>query len=92
MPKYGRVNELLSSKSNVEESLEKQGFKILSCEHDTFKEKAMGLEEKQALWDPIMEGLMAFNSKVNLAELKVNKENKLTIQGLVISRNLVSLI
>ena len=84
MPKYGRVNELLSTKSEIEQNLTNSGFKILNCKPDEFKEKAMNLEEKEALWDPIMNGLLAFNSKVNLADLKVNKENKLTIQVLVI--------
>ena len=84
MPKYGRVNELLSTKIEIEQNLTKSGFKILNCKPDEFKETAMNLEEKEALWDPIMDGLIAFNSKVNLSDLKVNKENKLTIQVLVI--------
>ena len=85
MPKYGRVNELLSTKSEIEQNLNKSGFKISNCKPDEFKEKAMNLEEKEALWDPILDGLLAFNSKVNLADLKVNKENKLTIQDLVMN-------
>jgi len=79
MPKFARVNELVTTLEHVSAELATK-FTVTTVNTDKFVETAMNLSEKEVLLDPVLRGVFAFHPKVNLAELELNKKQKLIIQ------------
>ena len=81
LPKYGRVNTLITTFEELILELEKDGFKIKKATSaEEFVKNSKNLEKKDILVDNALFGVLAFGSSCNLSELKVTKLNKLVLQ------------
>lgn len=79
LPKYARVNTLLSNVHEVKSALCEK-FEVLQSSSADFVKDCKAIKENQAICDPILDGIFAFHASINLAELELNKKNKLIIQ------------
>jgi 25S rRNA (cytosine2278-C5)-methyltransferase len=80
MPRYARVNSLAGKTTKEIEETLKESFNVLRPTPGSFVQSALDMTPKDVLVDPSLEGLFAFHSSTNIADLFLNKECFLIIQ------------
>lgn len=68
LPKYARVNTLLSNVHEVKSALCEK-FEVLQSSSADFVKDCKAIKENQAICDPTLDGIFAFHASINLAEL-----------------------
>jgi len=81
LPKFARVNKLLTNKENILLELKSKGYKLRTFESTSeFITASFSLDKTDVLIDNCLSGLFAFHTSVNLSELALTKANKLVLQ------------
>jgi len=83
LPKYARINTLMTGVDECLEKLTSDGYQIERVKDGAEFIEAVrfeGKSEKTIIADPVLANVLAFHPQTNMAELSLTKENKLVLQ------------